>query len=128
MPRELVWADKIRSALSEGSVTRVSFEAWRVLLVIKDCEVILEGSWQLIDREGNMVDWSMPLSQREMFGLWKLVTNEVQSINIEQTANLVLTLTFSNGMTLIAMSDEDGFEDWSVIGNDVLVIVNGREE
>ena len=115
------------SALVGEKATRVSFEEWSVRILFADVELMIEAEWELLDKSGFQLDNNHEIVDRLDFALWRVAGRKVSRISISNEQLPILKIEFDNELTLIIRSNDDNFEDWSLVACDssFQIVCNG---
>ena len=108
-------------------VTRVAIEQWSIHFVFESALLVVEGKWELRSADGTVIDRGIELDARSEFRLWTILGQRIVNATVESSPFSNLILDIENNYRFLAMGDDDGLEDWSLIGDDqrFILIVNG---
>ena len=84
------------------------------------------SDWKLLDSNGELFDDSVDILNRLESNIWQLLGSRLMNIEFHPNEALPsLIITFSNKMALILITNDDGYEDWSIVCKTCSVFGNG---
>ena len=74
--------------------------------------ISIEGHWELLDREGQLIDGQQEPSERDAYRVHHLLLQDVTAVEVH--APQWFSLTFDNGMVLKVYDDSTQYESFSI--------------
>jgi hypothetical protein len=79
--------------------------------------IAIEGTWELRDQHGAVIDRSLEPSEREAYRVHSCLGRRVLSARVESSSSIVLT--FDSGHVLRVMDDSDQYESFHIQPGDI---------
>jgi hypothetical protein len=79
--------------------------------------ISVEGAWELLDRDGALVDRSVEPAEREVYRVHLCLGQRVASARVESSSSIALT--FDSGHVLRILDDNDRYESFHIQPGDV---------
>jgi hypothetical protein len=122
------WRNEIGGLISGNVVTRVALDQYNARLVIAESELVMEGKWTLGDDSGRIIDESIACEARIGFELWRVVGRTAVAARVPVGVILpYIEVEFDSGLVLRAMSDDTGYENWSVSTKGRIIVCRGQD-
>src|SRR5688572_19352740 len=94
-------------------IVGVRFRLWSAELETKDWTFIrLEGDWELKTEDGQTIDRSVDVEEREDFELWRTCGSKLTRVSVSEAEPAVLQVDFDNGLRLRAWAN--GPAGWEI--------------